>query len=166
MSDRKLVKENVWMDAGPSMTPKVKRSEWRAPPYQAPRVCWVPSLDHPGYGGPESAWMLTSFSASQKHPQSSPDLRDVVPPFPLLPRLASSFSFASSASPNYSGSKQWGCQGFSSNSMFFCQYFISRRCLILTDQNTISELKSPKLTWHQASLNFKSAHPTDGSNLH
>ena len=90
--------------------------------------------------------MLTSFSASWKHPQSSPDLRDAVPPFPLLPRPASSFSFTSSASPNYSGSKEGGCQGFSSNSIFFCQYFISRWCWILTNQNTISELKSPKLT--------------------
>lgn len=134
------------MDAGPSMTPKVKRSEWKAPPYQAPRVCWVPSLDHPGYGGPERAWMLTSSSASQKHPQSSPDLRDTVPPFPLLPRLASSFLFASSAPPNYSAYKQWGCQGFSSNSMFFCQYFISRGCLILTDQNFWAQVSKINLT--------------------
>ena len=128
------------------MAPKVKRSEWKAPSYRAWRDCWVPSLDHPGYDGPERAWMLTSFSASRKHPQSSPDLKDAVPPFPLLPCLASSFSFASSASPNYSSSKQWRCQGFSSNSIFFCLYFISRWYLILTNQNMISELKSPKLT--------------------
>lgn len=147
------------------MTPKVKRSEWKAPPYQAPRVCWVHSLDHPGYSGPERAWMPTSFSASQKHPQSSPDLRDAVPPFPLCLVWPPHSRLLRAPLLITLALNKWVCQGFSSNSMFFCQYFISRRCLILTDQNTISELKSSKLTWHQASLNFKSAHPTAGSNL-
>ena len=82
-------------------------------------------------------------------PEASPVFpwpQDTVPPFPLLPRLASSFSFASSAPPNYSASKQWGCQGFSSNSMFCCQYFISRRCLILTDQNFWAQVSKINLT--------------------
>lgn len=109
---RRSVQQKNWSrkaldGCGPFMAPKVKRSEWKAPPYRARRDCWVPSLDHPGYSRPERAWMLTSFSASQKHPQSSPWPQGAVSPFPsLLLRLASSFSFASQRSPNYSSSKQ------------------------------------------------------------
>ena len=152
------------MDAGPSMTPKVKRSEWKAPPYQAPRVCWVPSLDHPGYGGPERAWMLTSFSASQKHPQSSPDLRIlyllflsclVWPPHFRLLRAPLLITLPIN-SEDAKGSALTPCSSVSILSLEGVWFL----------QIKISELKSPKLTWHQASLNFKSAHATDGSNLH
>lgn len=71
-------------------------------PLPSPEGCWVPSLDHPGSDRPR-ACMDADFLLSL--PEASPVFpwpQGAVSPFPLLPRLASSFSFASSASPNYS----------------------------------------------------------------